>query len=153
MGASYGESGGITNFWNTKFIIFTMIERKNSRRGRKPFRRSPAQLTLTPFFNISREACLGSGAAQKGAPAGTIGLLITAQSAKRSIGVWRSWLARLVWDQEAGGSSPLTPTITHERSECVFYCRFYSGRLTPLCYCRLHGRRHKYVLLFICCVV
>jgi hypothetical protein len=26
-------------------------------------------------------------------------------------GVWRSWLARLVWDQEAGGSSPLTPTI------------------------------------------
>lgn len=25
-------------------------------------------------------------------------------------GVWRSWLARLVWDQEAGGSSPLTPT-------------------------------------------
>ena len=26
-------------------------------------------------------------------------------------GVWRSWLARLVWDQKAGGSSPLTPTI------------------------------------------
>src|ERR1039458_3993855 len=26
------------------------------------------------------------------------------------IGVWRSWLARLVWDQEVGGSNPLTPT-------------------------------------------
>ena len=25
-------------------------------------------------------------------------------------GVWRSWLARVVWDDEAGGSSPLTPT-------------------------------------------
>ena len=27
------------------------------------------------------------------------------------IGVWRSWLARAVWDREVGGSSPLTPTI------------------------------------------
>ena len=26
-------------------------------------------------------------------------------------GVWRSWLARLLWEQEAGGSSPLTPTM------------------------------------------
>ena len=26
-------------------------------------------------------------------------------------GVWRSWLARLVWDQEVEGSSPFTPTI------------------------------------------
>jgi hypothetical protein len=26
------------------------------------------------------------------------------------IGVWRSWLARRVWDAEVGGSSPLTPT-------------------------------------------
>ena len=25
-------------------------------------------------------------------------------------GVWRSWLARLVWDQEVEGSSPFTPT-------------------------------------------
>jgi glycosyltransferase involved in cell wall biosynthesis len=25
--------------------------------------------------------------------------------------VWRSWLARRVWDAEAGGSSPLTPTM------------------------------------------
>jgi hypothetical protein len=27
------------------------------------------------------------------------------------VGVWRSWLARVVWDDEVGGSSPLTPTI------------------------------------------
>lgn len=26
------------------------------------------------------------------------------------IGVWRSWLARHVWDVEAAGSSPATPT-------------------------------------------
>ncbi len=26
------------------------------------------------------------------------------------IGVWRSWLARRVWDAEAAGSSPATPT-------------------------------------------
>ena len=24
-------------------------------------------------------------------------------------GVWRSWLARAVWDRKVGGSSPLTP--------------------------------------------
>lgn len=27
------------------------------------------------------------------------------------IGVWRSWLARAVWDREVEGSSPFTPTI------------------------------------------
>ena len=27
-----------------------------------------------------------------------------------TVGVWRSWLARAVWDREVGGSSPLTPT-------------------------------------------
>jgi hypothetical protein len=27
-----------------------------------------------------------------------------------NFGVWRSWLARRVWDAEVGGSSPLTPT-------------------------------------------
>ena len=27
------------------------------------------------------------------------------------IGVWRSWLARRVWDAEVEGSSPFTPTI------------------------------------------
>ncbi len=27
------------------------------------------------------------------------------------IGVWRSWLARAVWDREVTGSSPVTPTI------------------------------------------
>ena len=26
-------------------------------------------------------------------------------------GVWRSWLARAVWDREVAGSSPATPTI------------------------------------------
>ncbi len=29
----------------------------------------------------------------------------------RIIGDWRSWLARAVWDREAGGSSPLSPTM------------------------------------------
>lgn len=28
----------------------------------------------------------------------------------KDVGVWRSWLARRVWDAEVGGSSPLTPT-------------------------------------------
>ena len=27
-----------------------------------------------------------------------------------SFGVWRSWLARAVWDREVEGSSPFTPT-------------------------------------------
>jgi hypothetical protein len=27
-----------------------------------------------------------------------------------SVGVWRSGLAHLVWDQGVGGSNPLTPT-------------------------------------------
>lgn len=29
----------------------------------------------------------------------------------QAIGVWRSWLARAVWDREVEGSSPFTPTI------------------------------------------
>ena len=28
-----------------------------------------------------------------------------------NLGVWRSWLARAVWDREVEGSSPFTPTI------------------------------------------
>lgn len=28
-----------------------------------------------------------------------------------TIGVWRSWLARAVWDREVEGSSPFTPTM------------------------------------------
>ena len=28
-----------------------------------------------------------------------------------SFGVWRSWLARAVWDREVEGSNPFTPTI------------------------------------------
>lgn len=31
------------------------------------------------------------------------------------IGVWRSWLARAVWDREVEGSSPLSPTIRYFR--------------------------------------
>ena len=39
------------------------------------------------------------------------------------LGVWRSWLARAVWDREVEGSSPFTPTTTlilfeHTPSEC-----------------------------------
>lgn len=29
-----------------------------------------------------------------------------------SIGVWRSWLARTVWDREVVGSSPTSPTMS-----------------------------------------
>ncbi len=31
-------------------------------------------------------------------------------SRKTPIGVWRSWLARAVWDREVEGSNPFTPT-------------------------------------------
>ena len=44
------------------------------------------------------------------------------------LGVWRSWLARAVWDREVEGSSPFTPTTlilfehapSEFRSEGVF---------------------------------
>ena len=39
--------------------------------------------------------------------------------------MWRSWLARLVWDQEAGGSSPLTPTIQCSTSVELFSLERY----------------------------
>ncbi len=29
------------------------------------------------------------------------------------VGVWRSLVAHLLWEQGAGGSNPLTPTIFH----------------------------------------
>ena len=32
----------------------------------------------------------------------------------KNIGVWRSWLARRVWDAEVEGSSPFTPTIYYQ---------------------------------------
>ena len=38
------------------------------------------------------------------------GIISRYASAIYHVGVWRSWLARLLWEQEAGGSSPLTPT-------------------------------------------
>ncbi len=34
----------------------------------------------------------------------------------RCFGVWRSWLARAVWDREVEGSSPFTPTICHQKT-------------------------------------
>lgn len=55
----------------------------------------------------------------------------------RYTGVWRSWLARLVWDQEVEGSSPFTPTTfgiigflrnlsTDFSVRRLFYTLFYS---------------------------
>jgi hypothetical protein len=35
---------------------------------------------------------------------------------KKKDGVWPSWLRRLVWDQEIGGSNPLTPTILKRKA-------------------------------------
>lgn len=34
---------------------------------------------------------------------------------KHNTGVWRSWLARAVWDREVEGSSPFTPTSKYFR--------------------------------------
>jgi hypothetical protein len=34
--------------------------------------------------------------------------------------VWRSWLARRVWDAEVGGSSPLTPTMIFMKAYYLF---------------------------------
>ena len=34
------------------------------------------------------------------------------------IGVWRSWLARLLWEQEVEGSSPFTPTSSYILCGC-----------------------------------
>ncbi len=31
---------------------------------------------------------------------------------ERLFGVWRSLVARLLWEQEVGGSNPSTPTMT-----------------------------------------
>ena len=36
---------------------------------------------------------------------------------KHTIGVWRSWLARAVWDREVEGSSPFTPTTIETTKE------------------------------------
>src|SRR6056297_621781 len=37
----------------------------------------------------------------------------------RADGVWRSLVARLLWEQEVGGSNPLTPTTLSERRDEV----------------------------------
>ena len=39
------------------------------------------------------------------------------------LGVWRSWLARAVWDREVEGSSPFTPTtlILFEHAPSEFH--------------------------------
>ena len=40
-----------------------------------------------------------------------------------TIGDWRSWLARAVWDREVVGSSPISPTINkylHENGGFYF---------------------------------
>ena len=41
-------------------------------------------------------------------------------SRARSVGVWRSWLARMHGVHEVVGSSPATPTITQNRRFCAF---------------------------------
>ena len=40
--------------------------------------------------------------------------LLSAGSPGDVFGVWRSWLAHLVWDQRVAGSSPVTPTDDKE---------------------------------------
>ena len=39
---------------------------------------------------------------------GVVSPILTRGKSKN--GVWPSWLRRLLWEQESGGSSPLTPT-------------------------------------------
>lgn len=38
--------------------------------------------------------------------------------------MWRSWLARAVWDREVEGSSPFTPTIETGTSCDVLFLNF-----------------------------
>ena len=40
---------------------------------------------------------------------------LTAISAVDKIGAWRSLVARLLWEQEAGGSNPSAPTIVFNK--------------------------------------
>src|SRR3989344_8729772 len=46
-------------------------------------------------------------------------------------GVWRSWLARRVWDAEVEGSSPFTPTILHRPAFFAGLWRIFSVVCQP----------------------
>ena len=56
--------------------------------------------------------------------------LVTIQPLFRRVrnGVWRSGLARMVWDHEVGGSNPLTPTILEQRKPLSQACRTLISR-------------------------
>ena len=45
----------------------------------------------------------------------------------RELGVWRSWLAHLVWDQRVLCSSHSTPT----KEQLIFNCSFFCLTLMP----------------------
>ena len=49
-----------------------------------------------------------------------------------SIGVWLSLVERMVRDHEAGGSNPLTPTISKMRRQTVMVCRFLISTKTTI---------------------
>jgi hypothetical protein len=50
-------------------------------------------------------------------------------------GVWRSPVARLLWEQDVGGSNPLTPTNVR----CIDVCTMYEPR--PLRVAQMQGGR------------
>ena len=48
-------------------------------------------------------------------------LLQSSKLKANNIGVWRSWLARAVWDREVEGSSPFTPTTKNVEYSLDFF--------------------------------